>query len=151
MAKPKQTGQKRDKEIKKRQRRKIKEERKQERKNDSNKGKGFEAMIAYVDENGQLSSTPPDPSKKKEIKVEDIQLGARKEDEGAQLKYLHEGRVSFFNEEKGYGFLKDNSTKESHFFHLNGLLTPVKLNDRVSFQKAKGTKGIDAVSISKLD
>jgi cold shock CspA family protein len=150
MAKPKQTGQKRDKEIKKQNRRKEKEEKRLERKNDSNKGKGFESMIAYVDENGQLSSTPPDPSKRKEFNVEDVQLGARKEEESDQAEHQNEGIISFYNEEKGYGFIKDSRTKESIFFHVNGLLVPVKLNDRVSFMKAKGVKGMNAVDINKI-
>lgn len=72
----KQTGLKREKEKKKLVKRKEKEEKKLERKSQSNKGKGFDAMIAYVDENGQLSDTPPDPLKKKELKPEHIQLGA---------------------------------------------------------------------------
>jgi cold shock CspA family protein len=150
MAKPKQTGQKRDKEIKKQNRRKEKEEKRLERKNDSKKGKGFESMIAYVDENGQLSSTPPDPSKRQEFKLEDVQLGARKEEDTGEKIHQNEGIISFYNEEKGYGFIRDNRTKESIFFHVNGLLTPVKLNDQVSFVKAKGAKGINAVEINRI-
>jgi cold shock CspA family protein len=150
MAKPKQTGQKREKEIKKQNRRKEKEEKRIERKSDSNKGKGFESMIAYVDEFGQLSSTPPDPSKKQEFKLEDVQMGARKEEDPGEAGHQNEGIITFYNEEKGYGFIKDSRTKESIFFHVNGLLVPVKLNDRVSFEKAKGVKGMNAVEINKI-
>lgn len=41
-------------------RKKLKASKKQERKTNNNKGKGFESMIAYVDANGNLSSTPPE-------------------------------------------------------------------------------------------
>ena len=64
--KSKQTYLKREKENIRLNRRKEKEEKRLERKSTSNKGKGFDAMIAYVDENGHLSPTPPEPSKKKD-------------------------------------------------------------------------------------
>ncbi len=41
-------------------RKKLKASKKQERKINNNKGKGFESMIAYVDANGNLTSTPPE-------------------------------------------------------------------------------------------
>ena len=61
MAKSQETYSKKEKESKKLKKRKEKEEKKLERKANNNKGKSFEEMLAYVDENGNLSSTPPDP------------------------------------------------------------------------------------------
>ena len=91
------------------------------------------------------------PSKRKEIKLEDIQLGARKPDESEAVGYINQGRVSYYNDEKGYGFIKDSRTKESVFFHLNSTVVPIKLNDLVSFEKVKGPKGMSATDINKIE
>jgi len=151
MVKSKQTYLKREKEEKRKNKKKEKEEKKEARKSASNKGKGFDNMIAYVDENGHLSDTPPDLSKRKELKLEDIQLGARKPSEDDDKEEINTGRVSYYNEEKGYGFIKDNRTKESIFFHLNNLDFPVKINDQVSYQKTHTIKGTSAAAVHKID
>ena len=61
MARSKETYNKRQKEMKKQQAKKEKEQRKQDRKANNNKGKSLEDMLAYVDEQGNISSTPADP------------------------------------------------------------------------------------------
>ena len=99
-------------------------------------------MLAYTDEFGNLSDTPPDPTKKKkEINEEDIVLGARNSDDGNFEQPLREGVVSFFNTSKGYGFIKDLETKESIFVHINGLVDSVSENDKVNFETERGPKG----------
>lgn len=150
MARSKQTFSKKEKEDKKKKKRKDKEEKRLERKANSNKGKGFDSMIAYVDEMGRLSSTPPDPNKRTELKLEDIQLGARQESAEEEGEYVNVGRVSYFNEEKNYGFIKDRKTKESIFFHFSGMTSQVALNDLVTFEKVKSPRGISAISVSKM-
>ncbi len=150
MAKSKQTYLKKEKENKKKDKRKEKEEKKEARKT-SGKGKSFEDMIAYVDDRGNFSSTPFDVSKREVIKLEDVQLGARIEVEGENEVEGNKGRISYFNESKGYGFIKDSRTKESLFFHLNNVLTPVKENDVVTFDKVRGPKGMSATAVSKTD
>jgi cold shock CspA family protein len=151
MARSKETSSKRENEERKRKKRKEKEEKKQERKSNSSKGKGFDSMIAYVDEMGRLSSTPPDPRQRTELKLEDIQLGAKIETEQDEQKFMNTGRVSFYSPEKGYGFIKDKQTKESIFFHLSSLKTEVKINDLVSYDKAKGQRGPTATSVTKIE
>ncbi|MEY2639963.1 MAG: hypothetical protein RIR90_1445, partial [Bacteroidota bacterium] len=69
---------KRDREKKKQQAKKEKEERKRERKENARDGNVLDDMIAYVDENGNLSSVPPDMTKRQEINLEDIQIGVPK-------------------------------------------------------------------------
>ena len=150
MEKSQETYSKKEKENKRLKKRKEKDEKREERKSNNNKGKSFEDMIAYVDENGQLSSTPPDPSKRKELKLEDIQLGARKQEDINPADQVRKGSVTFFNEEKGYGFIKDERTQESFFFHVNGLLSKVKDRDNVSFELEMGQKGMNAVSVTLL-
>jgi cold shock CspA family protein len=151
MSKSKQTSLKKEKESRKRNKRKSKEEKREVRKANSNKGKGFDSMIAYVDEMGNLSSTPPDPLLRRELKLEDIQLGAHVPSERDKIDYINKGRVSYYNEEKGYGFIKDGRTKESVFFHLNSCKVPVRQNDLVTYDLVSGPKGMNAVEVNKVD
>jgi cold shock CspA family protein len=150
MARSQETFNKKEKEKKKLQKRKEKDEKREQRKANSKKGKSFEDMIAYVDENGNLTSTPPDPHKKIELKLEDIQLGAKSRDHSEEAEEGNKGRVTYYNQSKGYGFIKDARTKESIFFHLNSVITPVREGDMVSFEMARGPKGMNAVSVTKI-
>src|SRR5690606_2105540 len=117
-----ETWSKKEREKKKQQNRKEKAERKQERKENSKSGKSLDEMLAYVDENGNFSSTPPDPRKKITIKAEDIQIGVPKQSDIDPADLIRKGIVTFFNESKGYGFIKDKETQESVFVHVNSLL-----------------------------
>jgi hypothetical protein len=80
---------------------------KQERKDNAKDGKSFDDMIAYIDENGNLSSTPPDPRKMIKINVEDIEIGVPKQKPFDPADLIRKGTVTFFNESKGYGFIKE--------------------------------------------
>src|SRR5919112_903188 len=62
------------------QNKREKAEKKQERKENSKNGNDLESMLAYLDENGNLSSKPPDPKKKIAVNVEDIEIGVRKQE-----------------------------------------------------------------------
>ena len=60
------------------------------------------------------------------------------------------GTVKFFNEEKGFGFIKhDNSNKET-FVHANGLIDQIEANDKVEFDVQEGRKGLNAVNVKRL-
>lgn len=147
MGKSQETFQKKEKEKKKLKKRKEKELKKEERKAAGKKD--FDDMIAYVDENGVITDSPPDPAKKKKVKAEDIVLGIPPKDE-ADEDPVHEGKVEFFNEEKGFGFIKENNTNEKYFVHVSGLTEDVKENDKVSFELEQGKKGLDAVRVKKI-
>ena len=129
---------------------KSKELRREERKANNNKGKSFEEMLAYVDENGQLSTTPPDPTKKKVLKAEDIQLGVPARSTENEEDPIHEGVISHFNEGKGFGFIRDNLSGESIFVHMSELRSPVREQDRVRFEVRMGDRGLYAVNINIL-
>jgi cold shock CspA family protein len=148
MAKSKQTFQKNEKEKKKKQKQKEKEEKRAQRKAESAKGKGFDSMIAYVDHNGQLSNTPPDPNKKVEIKAEDILLGARSF-ENNDTDRVKTGRIAIFNSDRNFGFIKDDISHEKIFFHISSCNYDVKEGDMVSYEVAYGAKGPNAVNIDK--
>ena len=147
MSKSQETWNKKEREKKKQKSRKDKEERKQERKENAKEGKSFDDMLAYIDENGNLSSTPPDPSKKKRIKLEDIQIGVPKQAPVDPADLIRKGTVTFFNESKGYGFIKDQVTQESIFVHANGLKDQIKENSKVIFEVEMGPKGPGAVNV----
>jgi cold shock CspA family protein len=152
MSKSRQSSNKKERESRKRNKKKAKEQRAEVRKANSMKGKGFDSMIAYVDEYGQLSDTPPDPTRRKEISVDQIQIGATKRpEEDASTRFGGQGIVTFYNDEKGFGFITDSQSKERLFFHASNVLTPVKQDDQVSFTKQMGDKGMVAVGVSKID
>ena len=149
MAKSQETFSKKENEKKRQMKQREKQEKKEERKNNSSKGKGLEDMMAYIDEDGNIVATPPDPNKKKKVtNVEDIQLGAARHDE-TEVEVVRTGVVTFFNESKGYGFIKDKNTQESIFVHINGLNSQVKENDKVTFEVERGPKGLNAVRVTK--
>jgi len=104
-------------------------------------------MMAYIDENGNIVDTPPDPTKKKEVNAEDIEIGVPKREKAEDLS-IKTGVVDFFNDEKGYGFIKDNHSKEKFFFHIKGVIgDEIKQNDKVNFELEKGVKGMNAVNV----
>lgn len=138
---------KKEREKKKREEKKNKEERKQERKENSSKGKGLDQMMAYMDENGNLSSTPPDPRKRININVEDIQIGVPKQEDIDPAELLRKGVVTHFNNDKGYGFIKDRQTAESIFVHINSCIDEIKENSVVTFEVEKGPRGLQATNV----
>lgn len=149
MGRSQETFSKKEKEKKKLKKKKEKEEKREERKAQASDGKNLDDMIAYVDAEGNITDTPPDPNqKKKEIKHEDIQLGATKR-ETLEADIIRTGIVTFFNESKGYGFIRDKDTQESVFVHVNGLEEPIKENNKVNFEIEMGPKGPNAVNVKK--
>lgn len=139
-------------EKKEKAKRKIKEkqdkaQKMKERKVNNNKGKSLEDMMAYLDENGNITMTPPDGRKRKEINLDDIQLGAAPVTEEDTTRT---GIVSFFNEAKGYGFITEDKTRENLFVHCNQLVQPVKERDRVTFEKERTSRGLNAIKVKKI-
>jgi cold shock CspA family protein len=149
MARSQASVTKKEKEKKKLAKRKEKEQRKEERKANSMEGKPLEDMMAYVDENGNISSTPPDPQKKHAVKTDDIVIGSRNTG-GAGGSTARTGRVTFFNDSKGYGFIKDLESQESIFVHANSLSAPIKENDKVTFETERSPKGLAATNVRKV-
>lgn len=147
MARVKDSFNKKDQEKAKLKKRKEKEQRKEERKANSGKGKGLDDMIAYVDAFGNIVSTPPDPMEKEEVKLEDIQISTLKKEEQEQESAIRNGVVTFFNDSKGYGFIRDLESQQSVFVHVNELSGAIKENDKVTFEMERGIKGMNAVRV----
>ena len=119
MAKSRETFGKKEKEKKKLKERQEKAEKMQERKANAKKGKSLEEMLAYVDENGNISSSPPDPKKKKIFKQEEMQISIPKQEDRDEAEAERKGVITFFNDEKGFGFINDLQTQERVFIHIN--------------------------------
>ena len=143
MGKSQETWNKKENEKKKQKKKKDKEARREERKS-SSKGNSFE--IAYVDEFGNFTSTPPDPKNKVKVNEEDIQISVPRHI-ATEADIIRKGIVTFFNDSKGYGFIKDLETHESVFVHINNVLQPIKENNKVTFEVEMGPKGPNAVKV----
>lgn len=142
-----ETWNKKEREKKKQAKKKEKEEKKQERKENTSSGNDLDSMLAYLDENGNLSSKPPDPRKKVVINLEDVEIGVPKQAPVNPEDLIRTGTITFFNESKGYGFIKDLSSQESIFVHVNALADAVKEGNKVNFEVEMGPKGANAINV----
>jgi cold shock CspA family protein len=149
MAKSKETFGKKEKEKKRLKERQDKAEKMQKRQAEAKKGKSLDEMMAYIDENGNISSTPPDPKKMKTFKQEDMQIRVLRQDEMEEVDTTRTGVVSFFNEEKGFGFINDLKSGERVFVHVKQLTEEIKEKDKVTFEVEMGPKGMSAIHVKK--
>ena len=62
-----------------------------------------------------------------------------------------QGTVKFFNETKGFGFIKPNNSSADIFVHSSGLIDTIRENDRVEYEEERGKKGMNAVNVRLLD
>ncbi len=60
---------------------------------------------------------------------------------------MKEGKVKFFNDTKGFGFIKDDSDDKEYFVHVTGLIDEIRENDEVTFELQEGKKGLNAVNV----
>ena len=147
MAKPQNTYSKQDNEKNRLKKKKEKLQKKEERK--LNSENGLDNMIAYVDEYGQLTDTPPDPAKKIKVDVNSIEIGVSRQ-ENVAMPTERIGKIDFFDDSKGFGFIKETGTQEKFFVHVKGLMQEVKEGDNVTFELERGMKGMNAVRVKKI-
>ena len=146
MGRSQETSGKKEVRNKRNKKRKEKEQKRAKKKVDG-KRNSFDDMIAYVDEFGMISSTPPDPKRKTEVDPETIELGAAKSMSDTESSFEKKGVVTFFDESKGFGFIRDLETNDRVFLHVSNLLEPVKENNVVIYEAGKGPKGITAIKV----
>lgn len=60
---------------------------------------------------------------------------------------MQSGTVKFFNETKGFGFIKADGSNQDIFVHVTGLIDEIKQNDQVVFEVEQGKKGPNAVNV----
>ena len=149
MARSQQTFSKKEKEQKRLKKRRDKLAKKEERKSQAVEGT-LDNMMAYLDEDGNITDTPPDPTvKKKKIDASTIEIGVPKREEIIE-ETVRTGRVTFFNDTKGFGFIKDVDNQRDVFVHVNGCTEEIKEGDRVSFEVEPGIKGPTAVKVKRV-
>ncbi len=106
----------------------------------------FDDMIAYVDENGVITNEPIDPSTKTEVKLEDIAVSVPKGSD-EDVDPIRKGTITFFNESKGFGFIKDLETKQDVFVHANNVIGEIKEGNLVTYEVEMGQRGPNAVRV----
>lgn len=148
MARAQETFGKKEREKKRQKKKEEKSKRKEYRKaNPEDKGDN----ITYVDKFGNFSATPPPEAEK--VDIEDIVLGIpKKEDrpDDVDTSRIRKGVVLSFNSSKGYGFIKDKSSQQSIFVHVNNTTETIVEQNMVSFEIEKGNKGPVAVNVKVI-
>ena len=134
---------KKEREKKRRKRKQEKAERKLRRKEEGVKS----AEFMYVDQDGNLHATPPDPSQKLKVSAEDIDISVPKQEKSEVSKFARNGIVKFFDTSKGYGFITDSASGQSLFVHMENLVDRIKENDKVTFEVGSGPKGKIALKV----
>ena len=150
MAKSQVTFNKIEKEKKRLKKREEKQKKKDARRAEAKENpQGIQ--FAYVDFNGNLTDTPPDPAMREKVEAETIELGIpKKEDRGEEEPTNKEGKVSFFDHSKGFGFIIDSINQEKYFVHVSGTLEDIEENDKVTYELERGQKGMNAVRVKKI-
>lgn len=148
MAKSQQSFNKNEKEKKRLKKREDKRKKMEARKAEKEAGiTGNE--FGYRDAFGNITDTPPDPTEKVVFNAEDIAISVPKTLPGDKEAFdpVRNGTVSFFDPSKGFGFIIDNENQEKYFTHVSGILDEITENDKVTFELAKGTRGMNAVKV----
>jgi cold shock CspA family protein len=134
---------KKEREKKRRKRKQDKAEKRQKNKLDNTKP----AEFMYLDENGNLSPTAPDPSKKRVVNVDDIYISVPKKSELDAEEKIKNGVVKFYNPEKRFGFIRDIMSNQDFFVHADSIDGEIKENDKVDFEIGTGPKGLVAINV----
>jgi cold shock CspA family protein len=132
---------------KKKEKKRLEKEKKKLARKEGDKKSSLDDMLAYVDENGNIVDTPPDPTQKSKTKAEDIEVSIPKQDPSEKADVIRKGRLTFFNDSKGYGFIRDVESQESIFVHVNEFQDDIMEGNMVTFEVEKGLKGPAAVRV----
>ncbi|WP_370391250.1 cold-shock protein [uncultured Winogradskyella sp.] len=148
MGRSQQTFQKSEKEKKSLKKREDKRKKMEARKAEKEANGTSGIPLAYVDYNGNLTDTPPDPSNKVKVEAENIEVSIpKKEDVEDDFDPIRQGKVSFYDSSKGFGFIIDTETNEKHFTHVSNIEDDIAEDDKVTFELAKGKQGMDAIKV----
>ncbi|WP_235295644.1 cold-shock protein [Portibacter marinus] len=63
---------------------------------------------------------------------------------------MNTGTVKFFNETKGFGFIKEDNSNNEHFVHVSGLIDDIREGDEVEFELKEGKKGLNAHNVRRI-
>ncbi len=153
MGRSQQTFNKSEKEKKRLKKREDKRKKMEARKLEKEENGTQGIQFAYVDHNGNLTDTPPDPTKKIKVKAKNIEVSIPKtlDSDREAFDPVRQGKVSYFDSSKGYGFIIDTENNEKYFTHVSGLIDEIAENDKVSFELEKGMKGMNAVKVKLVE
>ncbi|WP_162426074.1 cold-shock protein [Pontibacter pudoricolor] len=62
---------------------------------------------------------------------------------------MNNGTVKFYNDLKGFGFIKETNSDQDYFVHASGLVDEIRENDEVFFELQEGRKGLNAVNVKR--
>lgn len=144
-----ETFSKKEKNNKKAKAKLDKAEKREYRKTNNDKGKSLEEMLAFVDENGNLTPFAPKGGSES-IPLHELAAMAKVKSRPVEDP-TRTGFISFFNTAKGFGFITDDNARENVFFHTNQLLQPVNEKDRVTFTRERTPRGYNALNVKKVD
>jgi len=148
MGRSRETFNKKDVRKKKEKKRKDKLAKKMAKREEDPKS-GLDDMIAYVDEFGNITDTPKDPGEVEETSVEDIEVSVPK---GPNTGPVQEktGVIVNFYDTKGYGFIRDDETRNTIFVHVNNAIDEIGEGSKVSFETERGEKGLSAIKVKVI-
>ncbi len=63
---------------------------------------------------------------------------------------MNNGTVKFYNDSKGFGFIKDANSNEEYFVHVTGITESISQNDEVTFDLQEGKKGLNAINVKLI-
>ncbi len=106
----------------------------------------FEDMIAYVDANGVITDERPEPSNTEVIELEDIEISIPPKEVEERVGDPT-GRVDFYDESRGFGFIKEADSPRKYFFHKSNAEYGIGEDNLVTYKLEKGPKGINAVDV----
>lgn len=148
MARSQETFSKKERE-KKRQKRKQDKLKKREEKRENTEKTSLEDMIVYVDQFGNLTDVAPEDQNRKKIDASKIPVSVPKKGE-VEDESLKKGKLDYFNNDKGFGFIKELGTQEKFFVHIKGMIdSEIKEGNLVTFEVEQGLKGLNAVRVQK--
>ena len=146
MAKSQQTFNKLEREKNKAKKREEKRKKMAARREAKARGEYKQDEFVYVDFNGNFTDTPPDPAEKEQISLDSIVISPTKKDD---VDDRINGKVTFYDDEKGFGFIKNPLNQDSYFFHFSECPDQLTVGDKVEFELIRGEKGMNAVKIIK--
>ena len=142
------TSGKREREKIKQTKRLDKQRKREERQ--SSGSRNFEEMLAYVDENGVLHTTPPEVGEREEIDASQIEVSVPRRSEPEEIVPF-EGRVEYFDAAKGYGFITPDGGGADLFVHFSAIQASgyrtLDEGQSVTFEVTQGQKGPQASDV----
>ena len=147
MARSQNTFNKKEREKKKAQKRKEKVAKRLEKK-EQGTDSSMDSMMVYLDANGNFVNTPPEENNM-EVDETSIQISTPKS-APIDMDSERRGKVTFYNDQKGYGFIEQDGTQEKFFLHHTNLTGHVEEGTKVKFKIKKGEKGFDAIEVKTV-